>query len=66
MASNIAKAVPLAQEISKMGLYQGMNADLPTQLRWETLSNSRLGGTEDRKEAIKAFMEKRDPVFKGR
>lgn len=66
MASNIAKAVPLAQEISKMGLYQGLNADLPTQLRWEVLANGRLGGTEDRKEAIKAFMEKRDPIFKGR
>ena len=66
MASNIAKAVPLAQEISKMGLYQGLNADLPTQLRWEVLANGRLGWTEDRKEAIKAFMEKRDPIFKGR
>lgn len=66
MASNIAKAVPLAQEISKMGLYQGLNADLPTQLRWEVLANGRLGETEDRKEAIKAFMEKREPIFKGR
>jgi len=66
MASNIAKAVPLAQEISKVGLYQGLDADLPTQLRWEVLSNGHLGGTEDRKEAIQAFMEKRDPVFKGR
>ncbi len=66
MASNIAKAVPLAQEVSKMGLYQGLNADLPTQLQWEVLANGYLGGTEDRKEAIKAFMEKRDPIFKGR
>ncbi len=66
MADNIAKAVPLAQEISKMGLYQGLNADLPTQLRWEVLANGYLGQTEDRKEAIKAFMEKRDPIFKGR
>ena len=66
MAGNIAKAVPLAQEISKAGLYQGLDADLPTQLRWEVLANSYLGGTEDRREAIKAFMEKRDPIFKGR
>ena len=66
MASNIAKAAPLAQEVSKMGLYQGLNADLPTQLRWEVLANSYLRGTEDSKEAIKAFMEKRDPIFKRR
>ncbi len=66
MAGNIAKAAPLAQEISKMGLYQGLNADLPTQLRWEVLANSYLGATEDRKEAIRAFIEKRDPIFKGK
>ncbi len=66
MAGNIAKAAPLAQEISKMGLYQGLDADLPTQLRWEVLANGYLGGTEDCKEAIKAFMEKREPIFKGR
>jgi len=66
MAGNIAKAVPMAQEISKMGLYQGLDADLPTQLRWEVLANGFLGGTEDRKEAIRAFVEKREPVFKGR
>jgi 2-(1,2-epoxy-1,2-dihydrophenyl)acetyl-CoA isomerase len=66
MASNIAKAAPLAQEISKMGLYQGLDADLPTQLRWEVLANGYLGTTQDRREAIRAFMEKRDPVFEGR
>lgn len=66
MAGNIASAVPLAQEISKTGLYQGLDTDLPTQLRWEVLANGYLGGTEDRKEAIRAFMEKRGPIFKGR
>ena len=66
MASTIARAAPQAQEISKAGLYQGLNADLPTQLRWEVLANGYLGTTEDRREAIRAFMEKRDPVFKGR
>jgi len=66
MASSITKAAPLATRISKMGLYQGMNADLTTQLRWESLALSHLRGTEDFKEAIKAFSEKRDPVFRGR
>jgi enoyl-CoA hydratase/carnithine racemase len=66
MAGQIAKAVPLAQEVSKAGLYQGLNADLPTQLRWEVLANAYLGQTEDRREAIRAFAEKREPVFKGR
>jgi len=66
MAASITKTAPLATRVSKAGLYQGMNADLPTQLRWETLALSYLRGTEDSKEAIRAFSEKRDPVFKGR
>ena len=66
MASNIIKSAPLATRISKVGLYQGMNADLTTQLRWESLALSYLGGTEDAKEAAIAFLEKRDPIFRGR
>jgi len=66
MASDIMKAAPLATRISKVGLYQGMNADLTTQLRWESLALSYLSGTEDSKEAARAFMEKRDPIFKGK
>ena len=66
MASDIIKAAPLATRISKVGLYQGMNADLKTQLRWEALALGYLRGTEDAKEAARAFMEKRDPIFRGR
>lgn len=66
MASSITKAAPLATRISKAGLYQGINADLNDQLRWESLALSYLSGTEDFREAAKAFVEKRDPVFKGK
>ncbi len=66
MAVTITKASPLAQGLSKTGLYQGLNADLPTQMQWEAQANGFLGKTEDQKEAITAFMEKRPPIFKGR
>jgi len=66
MARNIAKAAPQATQISKEGLYLGMNNDLPGQLRWETLALKYLAETDDQKEAIQAFMEKREPEFKGR
>jgi enoyl-CoA hydratase/carnithine racemase len=66
MAVGIGKAAPLATRVTKAGLYQGMNADLATQLRWENLANSYLTGTEDSREAIRAFAEKREPVFRGR
>jgi 2-(1,2-epoxy-1,2-dihydrophenyl)acetyl-CoA isomerase len=66
MANSIIKAAPLATRISKVGLHQGMNANLIDQLRWESLALSYLIGTEDSREAAKAFLEKRDPIFKGR
>jgi len=65
MASGIMKGTPLATSITKRGLYQGMNSDLATQMRWETLALNYLNGTEDHREAVRAFIEKRDPEFKG-
>ena len=66
MASTIAKMPPLAMRVSKMGLYQGLNSDLATQLRYESYGINFLRGTKDFEEATKAFLEKRDPVFTGK
>ncbi len=66
MASNIAKLPPLAVQMNKRGLRQAMNTDLPSRLRFEALATAYLSDTEDRKEAIKAFLEKREPIFTGR
>ncbi len=66
MASSIAKLPPLAVQMNKRGLRQAMNTDLPSQLQYEALATAYLSDTEDRKEAIKAFLEKREPIFTGR
>ncbi len=66
MASSIAKFPPLSVKMNKRGLYQAVNSDLPSQLRYEALANAYLGATEDAREAIKAFQEKREPIYKGR
>lgn len=66
MASSIAKLPPLAVQMNKRGLRQAMNTDLPSQLRYEALASAYLRDTEDAKEAIKAFREKREPIYKGR
>lgn len=66
MAKSIAKLSPLAIRASKKGLYLGMNAELASQLQFEALSLDYLRHTEDFQEASKAFVEKRDGIFKER
>jgi len=66
MASTIAKFPPLAVQMNKMGLRQAMTTDLPSQLRYEYLAGAYLADTEDAKEAKNAFLEKREPIYKGR
>ena len=66
MAGSIAKLPPLAMQMNKKGLRQAMHTDLPTQLQYEALANYYLHDAEDHKEAIKAFREKREPIYKGR
>jgi len=66
MASTIAKLPPLSMRISKRLLYQGMNTDIAAMLQHEAYALNYLTQTEDRKEGMKAFIEKREPIFKGR
>ena len=63
MASSIARLTPLAVKMNKRGLRQAMNYDLLSQMRYENLATAFLGETEDHKEAVKAFLEKRESVF---
>ena len=66
MAGSIAKLPPLAVQLNKRGLLEAMHSDLPTMLRYEALALAHLLKTEDHKEAVQAFMEKREPVYKGK
>ena len=66
MAGKILKMSPMAIQLSKRALYQGMRApDLASHLQYETLAFVHLLGTQDHEEGVKAFLEKREPVFKG-
>ena len=66
MAAAIAEMPPMAVQLSKRALYQGANADLAGQLQYEALALEHLFGTEDFEEALRAFLEKRKPFFKGK
>ena len=66
LASGLAESPPIALQLAKQLLHQGLNTDLKTQLRLESLALDACRGTLDHEEAAKAFLEKRKPVFKGK
>jgi len=66
MAETIAQAPPVSIRMIKRGIYQGIDADLESQVLWEHLVFNMARQTEDHLEGINAFLEKRDPRFRGR
>ncbi len=63
MASTIAKLPPFAIAMSKKGLYQGQDADIRTQIHFEMMGLDACFRSADHAEAVKAFLEKREPKF---
>jgi len=67
LATKIAKNPPITVRCAKRALYYGMtNTDLAAQVDFESHLNQINSKTEDRLEGSKAFLEKREPQFKGR
>jgi len=65
-AERLAKNAPLALAAIKESIHQALSNSLDTVLAYEMDVQRRLGRTEDVKEGITAFLEKREPVYKGR
>ncbi|MBV8683243.1 MAG: enoyl-CoA hydratase/isomerase family protein [Caulobacteraceae bacterium] len=58
---------PITLRLLKRGMVKALaTSDLETQLRYEVANIRVAFGSEDGKEARKAFLEKRKPVFSGR
>jgi len=66
VAGRIASHAPLSVRQAKHAIRRGLQMDLPSAMRLEVETYNRLVGTEDRREGIRAFNEKRKPKFKGR
>ena len=65
-AKALARGPRVAIELSKRLLYNSLNTDLNSSLDAAQLSISLLFATEDAREGPRAFLEKREPQFKGR
>ncbi len=66
IAQQICELPPLAIELVKESVLRGMDGSLDTGLALETKSIQLLFASEDQKEGMAAFIEKRKPNFQGR
>ena len=65
-ANRLAAGPPLALSMTKRLLSNSFSMTMDEALEAEGMAQSVNAGTEDAPEAIKAFLEKREPKFKGR
>ena len=66
LAAKLAQRPPFGLRLAKMVMNMGAGRDLPSALALEREAFAMLFATEDTKEGIRAFTEKRKPEFKGR
>jgi len=66
IAAKYANQPAFALKVAKMAVTGGINMDLGSALSYEQRCFELLFSTEDQKEGMRAFMEKRAPVFSGK
>ena len=64
-AKAISDNAPLAVRRAKKSIHYGLQTDLLTGYRFEIEAYNRLVSTDDRREGVAAFHQKRKPVFRG-
>lgn len=67
LARELASGAPIALGLTKRAIYKGATEiDLAAQMDFELYLDTLLFGTEDFKEGVMSFLEKREPRFVGR
>ena len=65
-AATIANNAPISTRQIKQSVNYGLNMDLASGMMFEIEAYNRMVPTEDRREGIRAFNERRKPQFQGR
>ncbi len=65
LAQKMAAGPPIALRLAKRALYHNQDCDLRAALEYETYAQNICRETEDAREGIRAFVEKRAPEFQG-
>jgi len=65
LARRMASMPPISVELAKRVMLEKLRSQLREQLLLETYAQNLCRATDDQKEAIRAFVEKREPVFRG-
>lgn len=66
LAERIAKGPPMAIELAKRLAYRGWRQEVEAQVEYEEHLQRLCIESEDAQEGVRSFLEKREPVFKGR
>ncbi len=66
LAAKIASKPPISVRLAKEGIRRGLNIPIEEWKEWYSFAQRFCFGTEDHQEGARAFVEKREPEFKGR
>jgi len=66
MGEKLSKGPAVAMAFTKRAVYLAETGELEKDLEWNSLAQRLCLTTEDAQEGARAFLEKRQPVFKGR
>jgi len=66
LAEKLTKGPPLVIQKAKRAIYEGLKTDMESAMVYVNSAVRELNKTEDYEEGVRAFVEKREPVFKGR